>query len=173
MDTTKTLSSIVRHFPRTPSSHLKRSNAAQKYAIPRIRTSRSPQKQVTIRKVRQSPRGEPMREISTPAAFHKQRVSTHYKSNSLFSASPSSRVSSNSLWKEAPRNSTALSTKYSQDYRTPIIPKDKSPSSRDLGPRRRFHSVHLLSVPFPRLTTHHPVLLPGAWREVPAIAVPF
>lgn len=49
-----------------------------------------------------------MREISTPAAFHKQRVSTHYKSNPLFSAGPSSRVSSNSLWKKAPRNSTAI-----------------------------------------------------------------
>lgn len=151
MDTTKTLSSIVQHFPRTPTSHHKRSHAAQKYAIPSIRTSRSPRKQVTIRKVRQSPRGEPMREISTLAAFHKQRVSTHYKSNPLFSAGPSSRVSSNSLWKKAPRNSTTLSTKYSQDYREfepPITPRDESPSSRDLGPRRRFPSFSSSFLPF-------------------------
>lgn len=152
MDTTKTLSSIIQRFPRTPTSHHKRSHAAQKYAIPSIRTSRSPRKQVTIRKVRQSPRGEPMRDISTLAAFHKQRVSTHYKSNPLFSAGPSSRVSSNSLWKKAPRNSTALSTKYPQDYREfepSITPREESPSSRDLGPRRRFLSRSSSFRPFP------------------------
>lgn len=143
MDTTKTFSSTVQNFPKTPSSDHKRSHAAQKHTIQKIRTSRSPQKQVTIRKVRQSPCGEPMREISTLEAFHKQRVSTHYKSNPLFSAGPSSRVSSNSLWKKVPRNSAALPTRYTQDYRElepPITPKDRSPSSRDLGPRRRFHS---------------------------------
>ncbi|MCJ1347957.1 hypothetical protein MMC31_006187 [Peltigera leucophlebia] len=141
MDTSETLSSIVQHFPRTPSSRHKISRAAQKYATPR-RTSRSPQKQVTIRKVRQSPL-EPMKEISTLAAFHKQRVSTHYRSNPLFSAGPLSCVSSNSLWKKAQRNSTAKSTKYSLDYREfepSITPKDKPPPSRDLGPRRHLHS---------------------------------
>lgn len=143
VDTTKTISSTVQHFPKTPSSHHKRSHSAQKHTIQGIRTIRSPQKQVTIRKVRQSPCGEPMREISTLAAFHKQRVSTHYKSNPLFSAGPSSRVSSSSLRKKVPRNSAALPTRYSQDYielEPPITPKDRSPSSRNLGPRRRFHS---------------------------------
>lgn len=113
-----------------------------------------------------------MREISTPAAFHKQRVSTHYKSNPLFSAGPSSRVSSNSLWKKAPRNSTALSTKYSQDYRTPIIPKEKSPSSRDLGPRRRFHSVHLLSVPLSQADNASPSPAPRRMAGSPGNSSP-
>lgn len=78
VDTTKTFSSIVQHFPRSLNSHQKRSHAAQKHTIQRIRTSRSPQNQVMIRKVRQSHCGEPMREISTLAAFHKQRVSTRF-----------------------------------------------------------------------------------------------
>lgn len=150
MNTTKTLSSIVQHFPRSPSSRYKNSHAAEKYAIQRRRASRSPQKKPTIRKVRQSPR-EPMREVSTLAVFHKQRVSTHYKSNLLFSAGPSSRVSSTSLWMKAPRNSTAQSTNYSQDYREfepPITPKDKSPPSRGLGPPT---TLTLLFIFFPSL----------------------
>ena len=176
MDTTKTFSSsIVQHFPKTPSSHHKRSHAAQKHTIQRIRTSRSPQKQVTIRKVRQSPCGEPMREISTLAAFHKQRVSTHYKSNPLFSAGPSSCVSSSSLRKKAPRNSAALPTRYSQDYRElepPITPKDRSPSSRDLGSRPRFHSRSSSFRPFSQADNTSPSLAPQRMAGSPGNSSP-
>lgn len=175
MDTTKTISSIVQHFPRTPSSHHKRSHAAQTHTFQRIRTSRSPQKQVTIRKVRQSLHGEPMRDISTLAAFHKQRVSTHYKSNPLFSAGPSSRVSSSSDWKKVPRNSAALPTRYSQDYREPeppITPKDKSPSSRDLGPRRRFHSRSSSFRPFSQADNTSPSLAPRRMTGSPGNSSP-
>lgn len=176
MDTTKTFSSsTVQHFPKTPSSHHKRSHAVQKHTIQRIRTSRSPQKQVTIRKVRQSPCGEPMREISTLAAFHKQRVSTHYKSNPLFSAGPSSRVSSSSLRKKAPRNSAALLTRYSQDYRElepPITPKDRSPSSRDLGSRPRFHSRSSSFRPFSQADNTSPSLAPQRMAGSPGNSSP-
>lgn len=175
MDTTKTFSSTVQNFPKTPSSDHKRSHAAQKHTIQRIRTSRSPQKQVTIRKVRQSPCGEPMREISTLEAFHKQRVSTHYKSNPLFSAGPSSRVSSNSLWKKVPRNSAALPTRYSQDYRElepPITPKGRSPSSRDLGPRRRFHSRSSSFRPFSQVDNTSPSPAPQRMAGSPGNSSP-
>lgn len=175
MDTTKTFSTTVQHFPKTPSSHHKRSHAAQKHTIQRIRTSRSPQKQVTIRKVRQSPCGEPMREISTLAAFHKQRVSTHYKSNPLFSAGPSSRVSSSSLRKKVPRNSAALPKRYSQGYRElepPINPKDRSPSSRDLGPRRRFHSRSSSFRPFYQADNTSPSLAPQRMAGSPGNSSP-
>ena len=175
MDTTKTFSSTVHHFPKTPSTDHKRSHAAQKHTIQRIRTSRSPQKQVTIRKVRQSPCGEPMREISTLAAFHKQRVSTHYKSNPLFSAGPSSRVSSSSLWKKGPRKTAALPTRYSQDYKeleSPITPKGRSPSSRDLGPRRLFHSRSSSLRPFSQAENTSPSLAPQRMAGSPGNSSP-
>lgn len=175
MDTTKTFSSTVHHFPKSPSLDHKRSHAAQKHTIQRIRTSRSPQKQVTIRKVRQSPCGEPMREISTLAAFHKQRVSTHYKSNPLFSAGPSSRVSSSSLWKKGPRKSAALPTRYSQDYQElepPITPKGRSPSSRDLSHRRRFHSRSSSLRPFSQAENTSPNLAPQRMAGSPGNSSP-
>lgn len=175
IDTAKTFSSTVQRFPKTPSSDHKRSHAAQKHTIQRIRTSRSPQKQVTIRKVRQSPCGEPMREISTLEAFHKQRVSTHYKSNPLFSAGPSSRVSSSSLWKKVPRNSAALPTRYSQDYRElepSVSPKDRSSSSRDLGPRRRFHSRSSSFCPFSQADNTSPCPAPQRMAGSPGNSSP-
>lgn len=148
--------SLVQAFPRpTPNTP---DMFPRIQAIPNAERRQSPCRP-TIRIVNSPPR-TPLRRKSTLQAFHKHRVSSRQAQNPLFSAGPSSRASSHSLWKKSLKNTTLPNSQSMNSLPPEPTHPPQTASQPTRTPQRSYSQSSSLSPPvgsiFPNPSPRYP-----------------